>query len=374
MSGSETISLCLIVRDEEATLPSCLGSVRDLVDECVVLDTGSTDRTVAVARRFDCRVYAEPWRDDFAHARNAAFAHATGDWIFWLDADDVLLPPDRERFQALRHTLDGTVNGYTMVYDYARDAHGSPWLRFRLPRVVRRVAAWRWVGRVHEYLEGPGPVAAADVIVTHDRHRSSGDRNLRIYQAMEQAHEPFTPRDRLYYANELADHQRWVDALPLYEQVAADPAVWCEDRLWALHKLAEGYHARGDRIAMRRAVYRSFDLDAPRPEACCRLGWDALQRSAWREAAGWYECATRAGVPDTGGFRLEACHTWLPHVQLAVCLTPLGELAHAAWHNERAARWVPADPHVRHNRRWFRSQGIQPEGVGPCVLRPGLRP
>jgi hypothetical protein len=352
------VTLCIIARDEEEMLPRCLASVAGLVEECVVVDTGSKDGTRDVARRAGARVFDEPWRDDFASARNAAFARATEPYIWWLDADDVLLPPDQERFRVLRRQLDGSANAVTMIYHYAFDDAGQPILRFRLPRLVRRAAGYRWIGRVHEYLEGPGPVRDSDVVVTHRRQRSAGDRNLRIYEAMRTAGEAFTPRDLLYYANELADHGRWDEANPLYARLASDESVWTEDRLWALGRMAEAAAQRGDRTAMREAVYRTFDLGAPRAEACCRLGWDALERGAPAEAIVWYDLATRLPRPDTGGFQLEACWTWLPHLQLAVAYARTGQLTRAAWHNEQAARWRPQDPAVLHNRRWFAQQGV----------------
>src|ERR1700730_15626481 len=84
------VSLCLIARNEEANLPACLESAADLVDEIVVVDTGSTDRTKEVAARFGARIYDFAWVDDFSAARNESLRHASGDWIFWLDADDRL--------------------------------------------------------------------------------------------------------------------------------------------------------------------------------------------------------------------------------------------------------------------------------------------
>ncbi|MFH1570870.1 MAG: glycosyltransferase, partial [Gemmatimonadota bacterium] len=84
------LSLCMIVRDEEARLGRCLDSVRGLADEIVVVDTGSRDRTVSLAESHGARVGHFPWCDDFAAARNASLALATGDWIMWLDADDIL--------------------------------------------------------------------------------------------------------------------------------------------------------------------------------------------------------------------------------------------------------------------------------------------
>src|SRR5579862_4543236 len=84
------VSLCMIVRDEEANLPHCLDGVLPLVDEVRIADTGSTDRTVDVARDLGALVTSFPWRDDFAAARNASMEGATQPWIFWLDADDRL--------------------------------------------------------------------------------------------------------------------------------------------------------------------------------------------------------------------------------------------------------------------------------------------
>ncbi len=90
------VSLTMIVRNEEHNLPRCLESVRGLFDEIVVVDTGSTDRTAEIARDFGARVFDFVWVDDFAAARNAALARATGDYAFWLDADDVVDPLQRE--------------------------------------------------------------------------------------------------------------------------------------------------------------------------------------------------------------------------------------------------------------------------------------
>ncbi len=86
------LSACLITKNEAERLPACLGSVRDLADELVVVDTGSTDDTVAIARSLGAKVYEFAWCDDFAAARNASLRYATGTWVLVLDADEVLEP------------------------------------------------------------------------------------------------------------------------------------------------------------------------------------------------------------------------------------------------------------------------------------------
>ena len=98
------VSLTMIVRDEEKNLPHCLESVRGVFDEIVVIDTGSTDRTREIAREFGAKVFNFPWVDSFSAARNEALSHATGDYAFWLDADDVVEPGEKEKLRAL---LDG---------------------------------------------------------------------------------------------------------------------------------------------------------------------------------------------------------------------------------------------------------------------------
>ena len=91
------VSLTMIVRDEEQTLPLCLESVRGLFDEIIVVDTGSKDRTKEIALGFGARVIDFAWIDDFAAARNVSLANATGDYVLWLDADDVIEPKQKDK-------------------------------------------------------------------------------------------------------------------------------------------------------------------------------------------------------------------------------------------------------------------------------------
>src|SRR5205823_2345512 len=89
-----TLSLCMIVRDEEEMLPRCLDAIRDAVDEIVIVDTGSTDRTIEIARSYGAKVLEREWTGSFSDARNASFEAASGDWVIYLDADEVLVADD----------------------------------------------------------------------------------------------------------------------------------------------------------------------------------------------------------------------------------------------------------------------------------------
>lgn len=142
-----SISLCMIVKNEERNLPRCLDSVQDLVDEIVIVDTGSSDATRAAALRYTHRVYDFTWRDDFAAARNFAFDQGTMDYLMWLDADDVLEEADRERFRREKAGLDPAVDVVMMPYHTAFDGTGAPAFTCERERLVRREAGQ--IGRAH---------------------------------------------------------------------------------------------------------------------------------------------------------------------------------------------------------------------------------
>src|SRR5262249_59148278 len=95
------LSAAMIVRDEEAVLAGCLRSIRDVVDEIVIVDTGSTDRSIPIAQQFGARLFDHRWRDDFAEARNEALARARGRFILYIDADERLSSTSRSQMARL---------------------------------------------------------------------------------------------------------------------------------------------------------------------------------------------------------------------------------------------------------------------------------
>ena len=97
-----SISLCMIVKDEEEVLERCLEGVRGIADEIILVDTGSADRTVEIAGNYTDRIYEIPWEDDFSAARNYGLEKATKEYCMWLDADDVILRRRRRKSASLR--------------------------------------------------------------------------------------------------------------------------------------------------------------------------------------------------------------------------------------------------------------------------------
>ena len=200
-----TVSLCMIVRDEEQYLPDCLASVRDLVDEIVVVDTGSADRTKEIAAGFGARVVDFAWVDDFAAARNESLRHAAGDWVLWMDADDRLAEADRVAFRGLAAGLAFAPSAYVFKCVCLPDDPAGAATVVDHVRLFRNDPRLRWRYRVHEQIlpavRAVGmPVAWAPVAVTHVGYAAPGarggkrERDLRLLrlEEREQPDDPFT--------------------------------------------------------------------------------------------------------------------------------------------------------------------------------------
>ncbi|XFA72605.1 glycosyltransferase family 2 protein [Thermosynechococcaceae cyanobacterium Okahandja] len=152
------VSACLIVRNEAANLQRCLSSVQAVVDEIVVVDTGSTDDTVAIARQFTDKLFSLPWGDDFAAARNYSLEQATGDWILVIDADEVLVRLSDTPLQAQLAPLT-----HLQACELLRReiGTGQQFSDFAIVRLFRNLPTLRYRGRFHEQLvsSGADPIA-----------------------------------------------------------------------------------------------------------------------------------------------------------------------------------------------------------------------
>jgi glycosyltransferase involved in cell wall biosynthesis len=198
------VSLCMIVKNEEAHLAGCLESAADLVHEIIVVDTGSTDRTREVASRFGARLFDFPWVDSFAAARNESLRHATGEWIFWLDADDRIDEDNRRRLRTLFAQLPDDNIAYIMTYLALREAglNGGNSAADHV-QLFRNHPQIRWEYRVHEQIMPSverlgGSARRTDVVIFHigyqdaDVVRRKLERNLRLL-LLEHADRPDDP-------------------------------------------------------------------------------------------------------------------------------------------------------------------------------------
>jgi glycosyltransferase involved in cell wall biosynthesis/Tfp pilus assembly protein PilF len=155
-----TLSLCMIVRDEEEMLPRCLAAVAPAVDEIIIVDTGSTDRTVEIAREFGATVIEKEWTGSFSDARNVSFDAATSDWIIYLDADEVLVADDVKRLKALTGKTWREAF-YLVETSYTGELGDGGSITNSAMRVFRNRPHYRFEGRLHEQIAHRVPTYAA---------------------------------------------------------------------------------------------------------------------------------------------------------------------------------------------------------------------
>ncbi|QAY65546.1 tetratricopeptide repeat-containing glycosyltransferase family 2 protein [Paenibacillus protaetiae] len=352
-----SISLCMIVKNEEGTLGRILSAMKDIADEIIIVDTGSTDRTKQIAYSFRAKVYDFEWINDFAAARNYSFSKATKQYIMWLDADDIIEKKDQLLLKRLKQHLDPVIDRVTMAYHLGFDQKGNVTYSLRRNRIVKRERNFQWIGPVHEYLHCYGTVYHAEAAVTHSKQKEYTDRNLRIYLERLAAGEHFTPRDQYYFANELRTHERYSEAVEWYTKFLDGKQGWIEDNILASLRLAECYRRLKDEDKRFQALTRALKYDKPRPELCCDIGAYFLELGQYRTAAYWYEQALKAEEPEGQMAMINLANsTWIPHIQLCLCYDRLGDYEKAYEHNEKAREYNPTHPSVVYNTNYFKER------------------
>ena len=184
-----TVSLCLIARNEAFNLAACLSSVHSVVDEIIVVDTGSTDvHRREIAAQHGALVFDFPWRDDFAAARNEAIRHATCPWILSMDADDTLDADNLARLASLVASLPDTLDGYMMQVQ-SLGPRGNVISSVGHVRLFRNDPRIRWDHRIHEQIatsieDAGGRIAPSDVVITHHGYADPAELKRKLERNM----------------------------------------------------------------------------------------------------------------------------------------------------------------------------------------------
>ncbi len=376
-----TISLCMIVKNEEENLAECLSSVRGAVDEIIVADTGSTDSTGEIAERFGAKVYAVPWNDSFSEARNFSLSKATGDWVLIMDADDRLEPEGREALRELAEFAPADTDVFCCrTVCYSGDIPDLCGALFNWNvRLIRNGRGFYYTGRVHEQLH-PGPnavpvrVCTADVRFLHYGYlrkemekKQKHNRNIVLLEK-ELADAPDSAFYLFNMGNEYLAQGNAEKAMEFYRRsfrnlepggsygpMLFTRAVVCCDRLRRFDEL--------DRTVSLglRCYPDQTDLEFLRASSLQR-------RKKWEAAIRSYRRCLRMGEPERGG--MAGVGTFRPQYELACLFARLGDTDSALRHCRKALRLYPlyggalslmADLLLQH--------GAEPRNVKTCLLR-----
>ena len=367
----KTISLCMIVKNEEKYIGNCLKSIHDLVDEIIIVDTGSTDKTKEICKLFTDKIYDFEWVNDFSKARNYSFSHATSDYIMWLDADDILKEEDRIKLKKLKENLENINEDFiSMIYNYSFDKYGNPQLTLRRNRLVKRTIEPEWIGFVHEVIDlNINDAFNSDITITHTRNHSNTNRNLKIFEERRRSGDVFTPRDTLYYAKELFYNDKYYFAIDEFKKFLSYDDVWIEDKIDALIKMSECYRGLEQNKNMkesfeninknlldirREPLFETFKLTYPRAEALYRIANSYLEEERFYEAIFYLESIFSVPYPhDCAGFLNSDMWNFLPHLQLCYAYYCIGDINKSIYHHNECMKIRPEHESVKNNEIYF---------------------
>ena len=355
MGKKASLSLCMIVKDEGKTLERCLNSVKSFINEIIIVDTGSKDNTVEIAKKFNAKIYKFKWIDDFSAARNFAFSKATSDYIMWLDGDDFINEDDIKKIESLLSNMDSSYDYISAEYILARNSEGKVSTSLRRNRIVKRQSAFLWVGNVHEYLAVYGKGLEGHFSIEHGKVKEYTDRNLQIFKTMEKNNKKFTPRDIYYYANELFDNGYYKESINQYNKFIDTKEGWIEDIKGAYLKIIRALNLINEKDKIVDVALESLKIDTPTAEIACSLGEYYFEKENYNQAAFWYRVALDSR-PSSLNMSLTNSdyYTWIPSLQLTVCYYNLGNLKCSYFFNELAASFDGDKEKIEYNREIFK--------------------
>lgn len=350
-----SISLCMIVKDEEKVLARCLESAKNIVDEIIIVDTGSKDKTKKIATKYTDKVYDFKWVDDFSKARNYSFSKATKEYILWLDADDVILEKDKEKFLLLKNNLDISTDIVMMRYNLTYNGEGKATFSYNRERLIKNNKGYKWVSPVHEVIVPSGKIIFSDIAISHKKEKKEyTKRNLNIFQKMIKDGKTLDARQQFYYARELYYHSLYKEAIEEFNKFFKREDAWIENKISACLDLSNCYTMINDRTSSIKALLRSFEYDKPRASICCEIAKKFFLNNRYDIAIFWYKTATTLKPNiNSGGFEKLEYYDYIPYLGLCVCYDKLGNHEMAKNYNEQVGKIRPNDEKYLYNKKYF---------------------
>lgn len=334
-----TVSLCMIVKNEERILARCLDSLKGLMDEIIIVDTGSSDRTKEIAAAYTDRIYDFIWTGDFSEARNFAFSKAEMDYIYSADADEVMDAENREAFLRMKQVLLPEIEIVQMyyanqlangtIYNYDKELR---------PKLFKRNRTFRWQGAIHEQIGITPVIYDSEICIQHLPEENHKDRDLAAFARLVEAGWPLDQRLHNIYAKELfisGEAQDFLTARAFFQASCADEKRGQDELMEAACVAARAARIAGDVPDFFKYAMKAVAVGGC-AEICCELGSFYMERQDFDEAVVWLYNAAY----ETESVLNIRCGGDLPLRGLAKCYQELGNEEQAAEYTRLAAEWT----------------------------------
>ena len=295
-----TISVCMIVKNEHDSLGRCLESLKDIADEIIVVDTGSTDDTKDIAARYTDKIYDFEWTGSFSDARNYSFSLATCDYIYQADADEELDKENIKKFLDMKQVLLPEIDIVQMyycnqlenntIYNFDRELR---------PKLFKRLRQWEWQETIHEAVRLDPVIYDSDIDIIHRPGEGHARRDLAAFERLLEKGEPLSKRLIEIYAKELyiaGEDENFLKAKDYFMGLSDSET---DEKLVAV---VFAISARACRLAGDIAGFHKYALRAAAgnmmcSELCCELGAYYSELGDINEARLWYYNALNETEP-----------------------------------------------------------------------------
>jgi len=348
------ISVCMIVRNEAKHLPNILPNIVKFADEIIIVDTGSTDETISIARMFTDLVYTFSWCNNFSSARNFSFTKANCDYIMWLDADDYIDDDNIKKINQLKK-VSNPADVYMMKYATAFDEKQNPTFVFYRERLLRKSCNIVWSGFVHEAITPSGVIQKVDITIQHRKiGKSNPKRNLNLYRYHLKLGTKFSAREQYYYAKELYYNGYYTSAIRELKKYLHYKDKFLANHYDAVLTLSRIYSHMSKHQLCVNTILDFCKHHTPNSELCCELGLALFNLGKITQAIMAYQSALNVTPNCVEGAFVENTYYYLvPHLQLVCLYYKKGNYELAKYHHNVLVSQYPAHPSVIYNQKFF---------------------
>ncbi len=349
------LSLCMIVKNEEKVLARCLDSAKQFVDEIIIVDTGSTDKTLDIAKRYTNKVYSFEWTQDFAKARNFAISKATCEFVMWLDADDVITKDNLQKLLILKQNL--IFDTYMLKYQIGFDENGNCTFEYYRERIFRRCDKANFKGFIHEAVVPFGKISYEDIAITHKsiKTEKSKNRNLKIYQYHLKNGAKLSARETFYYARELYFNSYYKKTIEVLKKYLKMNNKFLPNIIDAHILISDCYLKLNDVNLAKKWLFDSFLYSTPNAIINCKLGNIFVLQKDYKSAIYYYMSALICQKDiESGAFIENDYYDFLPFLQLSFCYYNIGDYNNFEKYHNLAKAIKPTDKSILHNEQFIK--------------------
>lgn len=349
-----TISLCLIAKNEGHRLDNCLSTFGQVVDEIILVDTGSTDNTKEVAKKYGAKIFDQEWHNDFSEARNLSFSKATCDYIMWADCDDILKDEDIKKLNELKPKMDKDY--YSMWYNYRHDENGKCTYAFVRDRIVKRINGYYWDCAIHEALNVWGSHENCNIIITHTSNHDNGQKYIKFFEERMEKGFKLLPREKYYYGGECFVFGQYDKCINILESFVEDNYNGIYENKRTRDYLGKCYKIKKNYYKSLENYLQYMKYDKPTHNVIFEIADCCYNLNRIEESIFYYKIVVDNNFPIDNTTKIDPTSTIIKScLQLCVLLFKQGNISESIKYNEIAYKLDSNNKLVLYNKKYFES-------------------